>query len=963
MIAQRIYYPFKKAIVNLVSCTLALILLIPPFSFAPVPSASLYIEPSLLQSSGDQSVIVSAQSSGFARRAVRAVGGQISDDLWLIESVVTTLSASQLQRLAQQPGLRSVIANKDISPADAPVDGWVTDRHVYAGTYQVSSNVVAPPVALPNGNIFTIADSGLALILNGSGKEISRRTLAGGNFLTAPVLDNEGTIFVAGEAKQVHAISSDGTLRWSFTSGGKFNNGVVVDNARDTVYATDENGNVYALVKSTGALRWQKSIHTLLNLGQVVATPALGSNGTLYVLTLAGTLVAVTPTGQTRNLGTLLLGLPFKFSPLVGADGTIYVAGETQWVYALHATGALKYQFSTLSKLTAPPVLGADGTLYVVEELGRLHALNTDGSVRFSFTPALSTFYTSPVLSPDGSQVYVAAKQQKLYAVSTISGQASWSYTTSGDLSLSPDVDMNGQVHLTDLQANYAVLSQAGVELSKFDLRTSPKHRPVFLKNPRQTTLIADTSNTFNLFSRLPDLWDGSPDVIATSNKHKWKLVNPSVIDVGADQLHQPTDSSRKPITGEGITVAVLDTGVYFNEEVRGILGNQVSRLFVGQADFVNTQCDLGGVQFADHCFQDASNSKDGHGHGTHVAGTIWSHFIDATSGVMMGIAPQAQILSVRTLDHRGMGSYADTIKGIQYVVKNKEQFRIRVLNLSISALAVVPYFVDPMNRAVERAWASGISVVVAAGNEGSKSETITVPGNDPYVITVGALDSARTPGFWEGDTLPQWSSTGPTMDGFVKPDVLAPGAQIVSFMHSSATLAKQHPDYVATPSLFRMNGTSMATAVTSGVVALMLEANPTLTPDQVKFRLAYSARPALTGEEYPVYNLLQQGMGRIWAPTAVFGEFPAEDRANQGMDIRADLAHGWEDDIELSYHYQGGIQRVRSDDGSIYLYYAEAADGTRFGLGAVRTSDMSWIDLAEVGRKRCNLGEWSLFG
>jgi hypothetical protein len=152
-----------------------------------------------------------------------------------------------------------------------------------------------------------------------------------------------------------------------------------------------------------------------------------------------------------------------------------------------------------------------------------------------------------------------------------------------------------------------------------------------------------------------------------------------------------------------------------------------------------------------------------------------------------------------------------------------------------------------------------------------------------------------------------------------------------------AAHLVRNHPDYTAHSTLFRMNGTSMATAVASGVVALMLEADPSLTPDQVKYRLSVSARPAVTADDDLVYNILQQGMGRIWAPEAAQGSFPAENHANYGMDINADLAHGigWVDSngdgwvdpdeldpAEMAYHYQGRVSRAISDDDQVYLYY-----------------------------------------
>jgi serine protease AprX len=260
------------------------------------------------------------------------------------------------------------------------------------------------------------------------------------------------------------------------------------------------------------------------------------------------------------------------------------------------------------------------------------------------------------------------------------------------------------------------------------------------------------------------------------------------------------------------------------------------------------------------------------------------------------------------------------------------------------------------LNRAVERAWASGIVVLAAAGNAGPSAETITVPGNDPYVITVGSVNESRTPGYWKDDVLPAYSSTGPTLDGFVKPDVLAPGSQIVSFMYnackassppanclaSSQTLVQAHPNYSQDQSFFRMSGTSMATSVASGVVALMLQANPTWTPDQVKFRLMMSARQAENTQGTAAFNVFQQGAGRIWAPDAVLGNLPA-GQANVGKDINADLTHGYTNPADLPFHYAGGVKRVLSDNGQAYLYYV--TNGTAIiSLGVAQVNGKTWL-------------------
>ncbi|HMQ56788.1 MAG TPA: S8 family serine peptidase, partial [Anaerolineae bacterium] len=336
----------------------------------------------------------------------------------------------------------------------------------------------------------------------------------------------------------------------------------------------------------------------------------------------------------------------------------------------------------------------------------------------------------------------------------------------------------------------------------------------------------------------IPVPWDGSPDAQSTADDAVWDLVNPVSIDVGADVLHNEHD-----IMGNEVVVAVLDSGIYFDKKTRNAVGTKLDKLFLGQADFVGEGvCGDKGKQKSGYCFtQKGEDSYDGFGHGSHVAGLIWSNVTDLNTGTYNGIAPGAEILSVRVLGLDGTGSYADVIEGIQFVVSNQDAYNIRVMNLSLSAYATTPYFADPINRAVEQAWANGIVVVAAAGNTGAGAESVTVPGNDPYVITVGAVNGNRTPGYWGDDIMPSWSATGPTWDGFAKPDVLAPGTYLVSYMYNdldnienSDVLVQQHPDNAFASTLFRMSGTSQATAVTSGVVALMLDAHPELTPDQV---------------------------------------------------------------------------------------------------------------------------------
>ena len=183
-------------------------------------------------------------------------------------------------------------------------------------------------------------------------------------------------------------------------------------------------------------------------------------------------------------------------------------------------------------------------------------------------------------------------------------------------------------------------------------------------------------------------------------------------------------------------------------------------------------------------------------------------------------------------------------------------------------------------------AWRAGIVVVVSAGNEGPSPMTIGVPGNVPYVITVGALTDNGTPYDASDDRLASFSSAGPTFEGFVKPEMVAPGGHIAASMSSSSNLANRDPNSMELlRQLFTMSGTSQAAAVTTGVVALMLQADPTLTPDTVKCRLLASTRPAVTTQGKLAYSVFQQGAGLINAVAAV--NSTAIDCANRGLDLK----------------------------------------------------------------------------
>ena len=189
----------------------------------------------------------------------------------------------------------------------------------------------------------------------------------------------------------------------------------------------------------------------------------------------------------------------------------------------------------------------------------------------------------------------------------------------------------------------------------------------------------------------------------------------------------------------------------------------------------------------------------------------------------------------VKAFSATGAATYANVINGLNWILANKAIYNIRVLNMSFGAKPQSFYWNDPIDQAVMKLWQAGIVVVASAGNFGPTAQTIAVPGNTPYVITVGAMTDNYTPTNATDDGIASFSSTGPTYEGFIKPDLVAPGGHMIGYLLNEDTsyIAEHHPEFKAADNLFVMSGTSQSAAVVvSGAVALMLQANPTLTPD-----------------------------------------------------------------------------------------------------------------------------------
>ncbi len=299
---------------------------------------------------------------------------------------------------------------------------------------------------------------------------------------------------------------------------------------------------------------------------------------------------------------------------------------------------------------------------------------------------------------------------------------------------------------------------------------------------------------------------------------------------------------------GAGVGVAVIDSGVFAHDDLKTANGTS-SRIVFSES------------------FVPGLDASDQYGHGTHVAGIVAGNGKDSTglgfSHTFKGIAPQANIINLRVLDANGGGTDAGVIAAIDEAINLKDTYNIRVINLSLGRPVFESYTLDPLCQAVEAAWKAGIVVVTAAGNFGRDNSlkehgygTIVSPGNDPYVITVGAMNTMGTTSRAD-DQVASYSSKGPTaIDHIVKPDLVAPGNGIISLESPNSTLAKLGSTQV--PNSFyrvglgnstnyvKLSGTSMATPAVAGAAALLLQQNPGLTPDQVKARLMKSAQKSL---------------------------------------------------------------------------------------------------------------------
>ena len=375
--------------------------------------------------------------------------------------------------------------------------------------------------------------------------------------------------------------------------------------------------------------------------------------------------------------------------------------------------------------------------------------------------------------------------------------------------------------------------------------------------------------------------------------------------------------------SGAGVGVAIVDSGITSWHDDLGHHGSSSNvRTSGGQrvvafVDFVNGR----------------TAAYDDNGHGSHVAGIVAGNGYDSF-GAHAGIAPEAHLVGLKVLDDRGRGVISDVIAALDWIVANRAQHNIRVANLSVGAAVVESYRTDPLTLAAKRAVDAGIVVVTAAGNLGRSATgqtqygAITAPGNAPWVLTVGAFSHQGT--VWRADdAVAPYSSRGPAaFDYEAKPDLVAPGTGIVSLSDPTSTFYLSKASHLLNGSRWTsykpylsLSGTSMAAPTVSGTVALMLEANPALTPNLVKAILQYTSQP------YSSYDALSQGAGFLNSYGAVqLARFFGTARAGDSLP----MSSAWSKRIIWgNRRISGGVVRPNANAFELGTVWGSAIDAT----------------------------------
>ncbi|MEZ4862051.1 MAG: S8 family serine peptidase [Caldilineaceae bacterium] len=855
-----------KRCINLILITLLLWSAIPPSS-TYAQSEKLRVDPQLLQLTQSRSnepvkIIVQREPQAESTLPTLARSALVPvRDLPLINGFATEVPADAIAELARTPGISWISLDSPVRSMTAPIsygeDGVVTtaigsSAAAYAIALQPDGKIVAAGTTWMGRNIIALTryngDGTVDTSFGSNGSVITNVTYTDDRGLAVAV-QPDGKLVVAGHVYNgsnfdiaVIRYQSNGALDTSFGYNGRVTtninghenvSGVLLQSDGKILVIGRENSNHLALIryKTNGAL------DSTFDGDGIVVTDVI--RGNWY-----GVPAAIQSDGKIVLTGTANFGSGRGYD-IVTARYNSNGAIDTSF----HGDGYAVTQLSSGDDRGNAITIQPDGKLVVmgISDNGNdfdiaVLRYNSNGSLDSTFGG--DGIVTTQLNGDDYGHFLAVQPNGKLMVggVTYIWNGARWDgkvallrYTSSGVLD--PSFDGDG----------YATTQVTGNDNYGFSMAMQQDGKVVIAG-------YIDSGAAYQ-FTTLRYTSQGSLDI----------PISPVIPAVRVNQLRQELPA----LQGAGIGVAVVDSGINNHPDLK-IAGSNTSRI-VSAVDFSHS-----------------GNTNDSYGHGTHVAGIIGGN--GATSnGVRVGVAPQVNLINVKVSNANGVSYISDVIQSLYWVYQNKSAYNIRVVNLSMNSVVPESYHFSPLSVAVELLWFNGIVVVVAAGNNGTGNGPVTLypPANDPFVITVGATDQVGTATISD-DTVPFFSAYGWTEQGFAKPDLVAPGRDIVSLLaDTSATAYQLHPTHRVDNYLFRLSGTSMAAPVVSGAVALLLQDEPNLTPDQVKYRLKATAN-----HNWAHYNSTLAGAGYLDVYAAVQGS--TTQSANTGTLISQALFGGF---------------------------------------------------------------------
>jgi serine protease AprX len=802
---------------------------------APAINAAPRVHPALLQAATQDptstvKVIVQKQSAdkGVEENVVR-LGGRVTKDLYIINAFVAEMPAKAVPELAQSKGVRWISPDAKVRKStDSTVfTTWATELGTYA-PHSISATFNSTPISAGryiwfNSTVRLNSSVGLNPVTLNFDNATAQMTV--NSTVYTATLPSASVTFDPAATTATSTYDAD-TNSWNTRVPANLYSSYVFMTGAPMQVPANWPGNMpvtmsgYFTTNTPGVSatwKWGAAVYTSFSTDYTALNVKPCDNYSYSVY--RNTDAASTP----ENFKLYTTG------GAMGSGGTNYTGTSTS---AQSVTP--KMQFNNVSNMI-DAAAGATNTYASgsssMQSFGGFSAEMTPGNAVTSVEVVLQVYASAPLNSGENPVLSIVEDGQIVRSMTVdrssfnnyvgaanagaiyldITGCRNWRWADfDNDLQLVIDQSNVSSSHTIYYDVvGLRVTSSPGDDVSGGEAPTSL---------PQGAVDLTRLSNVYNRVVRATDVWNMAPDF-------------------------------RQ---GQGVTVAVVDSGIYKTDDLR----NRV----IANVNFNESQ----------------HRSNDKYGHGTFVAGVIAGDGNDS-DGSYMGVAPKTNLINVRVSDDQGVASESDVVEGLQWILAKKNHYNIRVVNISLNSSIAQSYHQSPLNAASEILWFNGIVVVASAGNNGS--DTLYAPANDPFVITVGATDDRGTVSLMD-DTVASFSAYGLTETGAIKPDIVAPGTNIVSLLpqNDNLTISQAHPANRLNTNYFRMSGTSMAAPMVAGAVALLLQDEPNLNPDQVKFRLMSTAAKTV---RWVGYNPLRAGAGLLDVYAALTGTSTAT--ANTG--------------------------------------------------------------------------------